>query len=60
LNDFSQVLRLSPELSQNMQDRESILLELNELERICGNAKKACNLGLCKAMNYLTSKGFCK
>ncbi|RJP80890.1 MAG: tetratricopeptide repeat protein [Desulfobacteraceae bacterium] len=60
LNDFSQVLRLSPELSQNMQDRESILLELNELERICGNAKKACDLGLCKAMNYLTSKGFCK
>lgn len=60
LNDFSKVLTISPEFSKNMKDQESIFLELNELERICGNARKACDLGLCKAMNYLTDKGFCK
>jgi tetratricopeptide (TPR) repeat protein len=60
LNDFSQVLSLSPDFSKNMNNQDSILLELNELKRICGNAKKACNMGLCKAMDYLMGKGFCK
>ena len=59
LNDFSQVLTMAPDSYKNSQDTESIFLELNELERICGNARKACNLGLCKAMDYLSEKGFC-
>jgi len=60
LSDFSMVLTMAPEKYQTESDGESIFLELNELERICGNARKACNLGLCKAMNFLLKKGFCK
>jgi len=60
LDDLKQALLLDPDYSRKNVSRGSANIDLNEVERLCENARKACKLGLCKSKKYLDERGFCK
>ncbi|RPH48411.1 MAG: tetratricopeptide repeat protein [Desulfobacteraceae bacterium] len=60
LDDLKQALLLDPNYARKNAGQGSANIDLNEIERLCENACKACNLGLCKSKNYLDERGFCK
>jgi tetratricopeptide (TPR) repeat protein len=60
LDDLKQALLLDPSYSQKNVSQGSANIDLNEIKRLCENARKACNLGLCKSKEYLDERGFCR
>jgi len=60
LNDLKQALLLDPNYSRKNAGQGSANIDLNEIERLCENACKACKLGLCNSWNFLDERGFCK
>lgn len=60
LDDFGRVLALSPDIGDTPRHQDSVLTDLNELKRLCEKARQACDMGLCRAMRYLDTKGFCR
>jgi tetratricopeptide (TPR) repeat protein len=60
LDDLRHALLLDPDYAKKNASRESAIIDLNEVERLCENARKACGLGLCKAKTYLDDRAFCK
>lgn len=60
LDDLKQALLLDPNYSRKNLGQGSVNIDLNEVERLCENARKACKLGLCKSKKFLDERGFCK
>lgn len=60
LDDLKQALLLDPDYAKKNVSQGSAIIDLNEIDRLCENARKACSLGLCKAKKYLDERSFCK
>ncbi|MFH2047728.1 MAG: tetratricopeptide repeat protein [Pseudomonadota bacterium] len=60
LDDLKQALLLDPNYAKKSIGNVSANIDLNEIERLCENSRKACTLGLCKSRKYLYDRGFCK
>jgi tetratricopeptide (TPR) repeat protein len=60
LDDLKQALLLDPDYARKNAGQGSANIDLNEVERLCENARKACKLGLCNSRNFLDARGFCK
>jgi len=60
LDDLKQALLLDPNYAKKNFGQGSANIDLNEIDRLCENARKACNLGLCKAKKCLDERAFCK
>jgi len=60
LDDIKQALLLDPDYANKNAGQGSANIDLNEVERLCENARKACELGLCKAKKQLDEKEFCE
>ncbi len=59
LDDLKQALLLDPNYARKNAGQGSANIDMNEVERLCENARKACRLGLCKSKKYLDGRGFC-
>lgn len=60
LEDYKRALVIDPHAGKQSGAKDSASLSYNELERICQKAVKACELGLCKSLDYLKSREFCQ
>ncbi len=60
LDDLKQALLLDPNYARKNFGQGSANIDLNEIDRLCENARKACKLGLCKSKKYLDERGFCR
>nr|CBX28312.1 hypothetical protein N47_G36360 [uncultured Desulfobacterium sp.] len=60
LDDLKQALLLDPNYAEKTSGNTSANIDLNEIERLCENSRKACGLGLCKSKKYLDERGFCR
>lgn len=59
LEDFGRVRSLDPDYAEDLDSKGSILIGMNEVEHLCRKARMACNLGLCRALDFLRQKKFC-
>jgi hypothetical protein len=57
-NDFHRAVDLAPQKDKATQ--EGALLRLDDVDQLCIKAQTACDMGLCRALNFLTQHGFCK
>ncbi|MDY0189989.1 MAG: tetratricopeptide repeat protein [Desulfuromonas sp.] len=56
--DFHRAVDLAPQKDKATQ--EGALLRLDDVDQLCIKAQTACDMGLCRALNFLTQHGFCK
>jgi tetratricopeptide (TPR) repeat protein len=59
IDDFSQAIRLKPDYANAWNNRVLPYINLGDLERACSDAKKACELGNCNALESTRVKGLC-
>ena len=58
--EWLQAIELNPTDAEAYNNRGITYYFLGNIEKACADAKKACDLGDCKALNFLQSKGHCK
>lgn len=57
-NDFRRAMILAP-AAFNKSDDAGSLVELNDIEKMCGKSQTACLMGLCSSLDFLQERGFC-
>lgn len=60
LEDYNEVLRINPDDADAYIDRGVVYFNQGNIIPGCRDAKKACNLGNCKALEAIKSSGYCR
>lgn len=60
IDDFSESIRLNPDDADSYGNRGTVYLKHGNNKIGCNDAKKACELGNCKALEFGKGKGFCR
>lgn len=58
IEDFRRAMLLAPATFYKGENSGS-LVELDDLDVLCGKARTACNLNLCRSLDFLRERGFC-
>jgi tetratricopeptide (TPR) repeat protein len=59
IDDFNEAIRLKPDYADAFNNRGAVYLKIGKNELGCRDAKKACELGVCKVLATAKSKGDC-
>ena len=59
IKDYSEIIRLKPDYAEAYNNRGAVYLSLGNNELGCQDARKACELGVCKILKIARSKGDC-
>ncbi|OQY18732.1 MAG: hypothetical protein B6I36_06250 [Desulfobacteraceae bacterium 4572_35.1] len=59
LKDFRRAATLTPKTAQTTQHAGS-RVHLDDIAQLCSKAQTACDMGLCRALNFLNQRGFCQ
>jgi tetratricopeptide (TPR) repeat protein len=60
LDNYNEAINIKPDYSYAYNNRAFVYLNTGNIESGCGDAKKACELGNCTALQAATGKGFCR
>ena len=59
IDDFNETIRLKPDNANAYNNLARLLLKQNHKESGCYDAKQACNLGNCKALQWAKERNYC-
>jgi tetratricopeptide (TPR) repeat protein len=59
IDDYSEIIRLKPDHADAYNNRGAIQLNMGNHELGCGDARKACELGVCKVLEIAKSNNDC-
>ncbi len=59
IDDYSDIIRLKPDHADAYNNRGAVYLTLGNNELGCGDARKACELGVCRVLEIAKSNGDC-
>lgn len=60
IQDYNEAIRLKPDYADAYNNRGIIYFLQDNKEQGCRDARKACDLGLCKLLEWFKSKGYCR
>ncbi len=60
VDDFSSAMKIDQGLTQQPKMKDSLAVGAEEIDRLCEKAEMACQRKLCRALDYLHSRGFCR
>ena len=60
VDDFSRAMALAPDAGADAARSDSVSAGAVEIEYLCNKARLACRHKLCRALNYLNERGFCR
>jgi tetratricopeptide (TPR) repeat protein len=60
IEDFNQVIRLKPDYAFAYNNRGGVYFLQGSIKPGCRDAQKACELGICKALEMAKSRGYCR
>jgi len=60
IQDYNEAIRLKPDYADAYNNRGIIYFLQGNKEQGCRDARKACDLGLCKLLERFKSKGYCR
>ena len=58
--DYNKAIELNPKDADAYNNRAIAYYHKGNIEKACADARKACNLGMCKLYRLLQSKGYCR
>jgi tetratricopeptide (TPR) repeat protein len=59
LDNYNEAINIKPDYSYAYNNRAFVYLNTGNIESGCKDAKKACELGNCTALQAATGKGLC-
>jgi Tfp pilus assembly protein PilF len=59
IKDYSEIIRLKPDYADAYNNRGAVYLNLGNNEPGCRDARRACELGVCKVLEIAKSRGDC-
>lgn len=59
-DDFRLAMSLPPEAIVKKIECDGSRVRLNEMDQLCAKAQTSCDMGLCRALNFLQQRGFCQ
>ena len=60
IEDFNKAIKLEPNNANGYNNRGLAYFMLENNTQGCSDVKKACELGFCKALELIKSRGYCR
>ncbi len=60
IEDYNEAIRLKPNYADAYNNRGTFYLLRGDFQQGCPDAKKACELGTCKTLEWANGKGYCR